>query len=147
MKVDQLQEDLKQAQLAKDEVKVSTLRLLLAEIKNGEIAKGGSLTGEEIISVIQREVKKRKEAMEGFTAGGRQQAAQVEEAELKILAGYLPAQLPDEELTKIVEAAITEVGAGEISDMGKVMGAVMAKVGAGADGGRVSSLVKARLSK
>lgn len=144
--VDKIQSDLKEAQLSRDEVKVSTLRLLLSEIKNTEISKGGALSDEDIISVVQKEVKKRKEAAIGFRSGGREEAAQKEEAESLILENYLPTQLSNEELTKTVESTITELGATSISDMGKVIGAVMGKVRGQADGGSVSSIVKDRLS-
>lgn len=152
--LNQIQADLKDAQLAKDEVKVSTLRMLLSEIHNSEILlrqssgqeKGGELSEQDIISVIQREVKKRKEAAEGFRSGGREEAAQKEEAELKVLEGYLPTQLSNEELTKIVAGAITELGATSVSDMGKVIGIVMGKVAGKADGGRVSQLVREKLA-
>ena len=144
--VDNIQSDLRKAQLARDGVKVSTLRLLLSEIKNAEIQKGGSLSDEDIISAVRREVKKRKEAAASFRQGGREEQAQKEEAELKVLEGYLPKQVSDEELTGIVDQAITEVGAESLADMGKVMGAVMGKVAGKADGGRVSELVKGKLS-
>lgn len=109
--VDKIQNDLKAAQLARDEVKVSTLRLLLSEINNARIAKGQELAEEEILAVIGREVKKRKEAAAGFRQGGREEQAQKEEAESKILEGYLPAQISDGELTEVVSQSITEVGA------------------------------------
>ena len=143
---DQIQEDLKQAQLGRDEVKVSTLRLLLSEIKNDEIAKGRQLSDEDILIVVQREAKKRKEAAEGFRKGSREDAATAEEAELQILEAYLPAQLSNEELTEMIDQAITEIGATQISDMGKVIGQVMSKAAGRVDGGRVSSLVKEKLS-
>lgn len=143
--VDNIQSDLKEAQLARNEIKVSTLRLLLSEIKNAEISKGGQLTNDDVVVIIQREVKKRKEAAAGFRTGGREDSAQKEEAELKILEEYLPAQISDEELTGIVGQAITEVGAKSLVDMGKVMGVVMGKVKGRADGITVSSMVKERL--
>ena len=139
-------EDLKNAILSHDEVKVSTLRLLISEIKNLEIAKGQPLNEADIVSVIQKEAKKRKEAAAGFRSGGREEQAKREEAELAILEAYLPAQISNEELTKIVEDTITEVGAKSIADMGKVMGVVMGKVSGQADGGTVSALVKQKLS-
>ena len=145
--VDKIQQDLKQAQLARDEVRVSTLRLLLSEIKNAEIAKGGQLADEDIIATVQREVKKRKEAAVGFRSGQREEQAKKEEREEEILRSYLPAQLSTEELTKIVERAINEVDATSITDIGKVIGAVMAKVKGQVDGGTVSALVKERLAK
>lgn len=148
--LDRIQTDLKNAQLARDEIKVSTLRLLLSEVKNAEIAKGNpteaGLSDEEIVSIVQKEVKKRKEAAEAFRSGGREEAAVREEAELKVLEGYLPAQMSSEELTKLVEETIDEVGATSMVDMGKVIGAVMGKVKGKTDGTTVSNLVKERLS-
>ena len=146
MLLDQIQSDLKQSQLSRDETKVSTLRLLLSEIKNSEIAKGGELSDEDIVSVVQKEVKKRREASVAFRSGGREDSAVKEEAEAKILESYLPTQLSSEELTKIVETTINEVGATSVSDMGKVIGLVMNKVKGSADGGSVSALVKGKLS-
>lgn len=145
MLLDKIQSDLKYSQLARDEIKVSTLRLLLSEIKNAEIAYGGPLLDQDIISVIQKEVKKRKEAYLAFEQGGREEQAQKEEEESKVLEGYLPSRLTDEALTKIVEDTITEVGATTISDMGKVMSMVMGKVAGRADGGTVSALVRSAL--
>lgn len=144
--VDKLQTDLKAAQRARDEIKVSTLRLLLSEIKNAQIAKNGDLSKEDLISVLQREAKKRKEAAEGFRKGDREDSAKKEEAELKILEGYLPSQMSNEELTKLVEDTINEIGASSLQDLGKVMGVVMGKVAGRADGGTVSALVKQKLS-
>ena len=144
--VDDIQNDLKQAQLARDVVKVSTLRLLLSEIKNVEIAKGQSLAEQDIISVVQREIKKRKEAAVGFRSGNREESALKEEAEAKVLEAYLPAQMSVEELTKIVEETITELGASSVADMGKVIGAVMGKVKGKTDGGSVSAIVKQKFS-
>ncbi|MBI3103424.1 GatB/YqeY domain-containing protein [Candidatus Daviesbacteria bacterium] len=152
MLTEQIQNDLKQAQLSRLAVKVSTLRLLIAEIKNAEIAlrlRSGQATiaDNDIISVIQREVKKRKEAAAGFRSGGREEQAQKEEAEAKVLTDYLPSQLSTEELTKIVESTINELGVNSIADMGRVMGAVMGKVKGQADGNTVSVLVKEKLSQ
>ena len=143
---DLIQEDLKQAQLARDEVKVFTLRLLLSEIKNAEIAKGDQLIDADVIVTIQKEVKKRKEAAEGFRRGNREEQAVAEEVELKILEAYLQTQLSNEELTELVENSIKIVGVTQISDMGKVIRQVMSKAAGQVDGGRVSSLVKEKLS-
>ena len=147
MLTNQIQENLKQAQLARDEIKVSTLRLLLSEIKNAEIQKGGELSDEDTVSIVQRGAKKRKEAASGFRSGGREEQALKEEAELKILESYLPSQLSNEELTKLVQDSITEVGANSLQDLGKVMGVVMSKVAGRAEGGTVSNLVKEKLTK
>ena len=146
MLLDTLQNDLKNAQLNKDEVKVGTLRLLLSEIHNAEIAKSQDLVNQDIIQVIQREVKKRKEAVEAFKNGGREEQAKKEEAEMAILQSYLPEQISNEELTGIIDQTINEVGATGVSDTGKVIGAVMGKVAGKADGGMVSSIVRSKLS-
>lgn len=145
--VDKIREDLKQAQLASDEVKVSTLRLLLSEIQNNQIKKGPDavLSDDEMVSIIQREIKNRKEGAEGFRKGGREISALKEEAEQKVLEVYLPAQLSIGELTKIVETSINETGATSLQDMGKVIGMVMSKVKGQADGGSVSAIVKEKL--
>lgn len=145
--VDKIRQDLKQAQLDGDEVKVSTLRLLISEIQNSQIKKGPEsvLTDEEIISIIQREIKNRKEAAEGFRKGGREDSAKKEEAEQKILEVYLPAQLTTGELTQIIETSINEIGATSMSDMGKVISLVMGKVKGRSDGGSVSAIVKEKL--
>ena len=146
MLTEQIQNELKEAQLSRDEIKVSTLRLLLSEIKNAEISEGNALSDEGIISVISKEAKKRKESVLAFRSGGREESALKEEAELKILEGYLPSQLSTEELTKLVEDSITEVGAVGLQDMGKVMSSVMGKTKGRADGALVSALVKEKLS-
>lgn len=146
MLAEQIQSDLRQAQLARDEVKVSTLRLLISEINNAKIAKGENLTDQEVTVVIQKEVKKRKEAAAGFRQGGREDLATKEETESKVLESYLPDQLSNEELTNLVKDSITELGATSALDMGKVMSAVMGKVAGRADGTTVSSIVRDQLS-
>lgn len=144
---EQIKLQLKEAQLAKDELKTSVLRMLLSEIHNASIQKSGEvLSDDEITSVVQRELKKRREAFEAFTKGGRDESAQKEQAEAEILESFLPAQLSDEELTEVVEGAITELGASSIQDMGRVMGAVMGKVGSQAEPARVSSIVKGKIN-
>lgn len=141
-----LQDDLKQAQLEKQDLKVSTLRLLLSEIHNSEIQKGSELEDSEVVNLIQREGKKRKEAAEAFRNGGREDGAQKEEAELNFLEEYLPTQMTNEELTQLVQQVITELGATSMVDMGKVIGVVMGKAAGRVEGGIVSALVKEKLS-
>lgn len=143
---DQIQADLKQAQLNKDSAKVDTLRMLWSAIRYGEIDQVKEFTDDEVIIVVQKEIKKRKEASEGFRTGGREQSALKEEAEAQVLSQYLPAQLSDEELSQIVSEAIAQTGAKTISDMGKVIGTVMGKVAGKAEGKRVSTMVKDKLS-
>ncbi len=160
-----LEADLKKAQLDRDEIKVSVLRMLLSEIHNAQISKGAELTDPEIQAVVSRELKKRREAVEAFTKGGRTEQATKEESEAAILQDYLPTQLSDEELTKLIQEAITEIesqkrleakleakgliteiGASGVQDMGRVIGAVMSKAAGQAEGARVSELVKSILT-
>lgn len=144
-----IRDNLKTAMLAKDETAVNTLRMLISEIRNAAIAKGSidtPMSNSDIVTVVQKELKKRKEAAAGFRSGGREAEALKEETEAKVLEKYLPAQLSDEGLTRIIDEAIAQTGASTIQDMGKVIGLVMSKVGQSADGSRVSSLVKQRLS-
>jgi uncharacterized protein len=143
--LNQLQDDLKTAMLAKEEAKVSALRMLISAVRYTGNGRDQEFSDDQVISVVQKEIKKRKEAAEGFRAGGREEQAQKEEAEAGMLEKYLPAQLSDEELTKIVEDTINEVGAKSMQDMGRVIGTVMGKVGTGADGGRVSGMVREKL--
>lgn len=144
---DKLRNDLKSAMIAKDEVKVSTLRLLLSELTYAKVAKkADTLSDEDITSAIQKAVKQRKESIASYKAGAREDLAEKEEAELEILETYLPEQLTDEELTKIVDESINKTGAESMSDMGKVIGMVMGQVGQKVEGARVSALVKEKLS-
>lgn len=143
--VDKITAELKNAQLSRDEVKVSTLRLLLSEIKNAQIAKGNQLTDDEITNLVFKEMKKRKEAAASFRLGNREDQAAKEEAEESILKSFLPSQLTTEELTKIIQDTINELAANSLKDMGRVMGAVVSKVKARADGATVSHLVKKQL--
>ena len=150
---EKIRQDLKAAMIAKDETTVSTLRMLISEMTYAKVAKSvESLSDEDIISVIQKEAKKRKESIDSFTSGGRPELAEKEQVELKILQKYLPEQISDEELTKVVEDSITKITllSGEsklgMSDMGKVIGMVMGQVGAKAEGARVSQLVKEKLT-
>lgn len=144
-----LQEELKQAMLTKDELKTSVLRLLLSAINYYEIQKGGAgyqATDEDILTVIQREIKQRKDSIEHFESAGRQELVDKETKELEILKTYMPEQMSEEEIKSIVEQTIREVGAKSIADMEKVMGALTPKLKSKADMGMVSQLVKQSLS-
>ncbi len=146
MLVDQIHTDLKTAMLAHQEVAVSTLRMLLSELKNAQIQKGDELEESEVVTVVQKELKRRKEAAESFRSGEREESALKEEAEAAILSGYLPTQMSDEELTKLVEEAINKVGATSMTQMGQVMGLVRGQVGQAAEPSRISALVKEKLT-
>lgn len=144
-----LQEELKQAMLARDELRKSVLRMLLSAINYYEIQKGGAgyeATDEDVLSVIQKEGKQRKDSIEQFKAGGRQDLVDKETKELEILQTYLPAQMTEDEVRVIIKEAIAQTDASTPSDMGKVMSLVMSKLKGKADGALVSQLVKAELS-
>lgn len=143
-----LQEELKQAILAKDELRKSVLRMLLSAINYYEIQKGGAgyeATDEDVLAVIQKEVKQRKDSIEQFKAGGRQDLVDKETKELEMLQAYLPEQMSEEEIKKLVIEAIKQTESRSIQDMGKIMSAVMPKLKGKADGNLVSKLVKEEL--
>lgn len=145
---EKLQIDLVEAQKAKDGLKVSTLRMLAAAVKNFEIEKGGagfSASEEDLISVIQKQVKQREDSIESYKSGGRAELAEKETKELEILQNYLPEMIGEEEIEKLVGFAIKETGASSISDIGMVMGKLTTFKGR-VDMGRVSSIVKQKLS-
>ncbi|MDD5427735.1 MAG: GatB/YqeY domain-containing protein [Candidatus Omnitrophica bacterium] len=140
---EKLDTDVKNALKAGDALKVSVLRMALATIKTLMIEKNlKSLDDNGVIEILQRHVKQHRESIDQFTRGGRADLADKEKAELKILEGYLPEQLGEEELAKIVKATIAEVGASTKKDTGKVMKAVMDKIKGKADGKAVSSIVQ-----
>lgn len=150
MQKSKLQEELKRAMLARDELKTSVLRLLLSAINYYEIQKGGAgyeATEEDVLAVLQSEAKKRRESIEQFKTGGRQDLVDKETKELEILQTYLPAQMSEEEIRELVKQVITETGATSISDMGRVMGMLIPRVKGRADGNLVSQIVKQELTK
>ena len=145
---ERLRADLNAAMRARDQVRMRTLRLALTSITNEEVAGATArdLTDDEIVRVLTREARKRREAAEAFSAAGRADQAAAERAEGEILADYLPAQLSDDELAALVDAAITETGASSMASMGQVMKTVTPRVAGRADGARVAAEVRRRLS-
>ena len=146
---DKLQEDMKQALMAHEEQKLSVIRMLKSAIQYFEIQKGGegySATDEDVQDVIAKEVKKRRESIDLYEKGGRSELADKEKQELKILQAYLPEQMSEEEVSRLVTEAITQTGASSIQEMGKVMGILMPKVKGKADAGMVSALVRKKLT-
>jgi len=138
---DQIDNDYKTAFKAKEEKKYKALRHVLAKLKQVTIDTRKELNDEEIIKVLKSEVKSRKDALEQFKAGGRDDLIEQTEYEISQIENYLPEQMSDEDLEKIVKEALAEVGATSPADMGKAMGATMKKVGSDADGGRVKEMV------
>ncbi len=139
---EKIQADAKAAMKAKDELRLSVLRLLSSAIHNREIEKHGELTEEEIVAAIRSELKKRKDAAEQFLKGGRKELADKEAAEAKILETYLPGELPDEEIEKVAREAIAILGEVTQKDFGRVMGEVMKRVKGQASGDRISAAVR-----
>lgn len=142
-----LNDKIKEAMKSGDKVRLSTLKLLSAALHSAVIEKKReALTPQEELAVVKSEAKKRKDAIEAYKKAGAHDRAKAEEAELKILQEYLPEELSDEKLNKIVDTAITSLGAKSMADMGKVMGVAMGKTDGRADGNRVSALVKKKLA-
>ena len=141
-----IEDNLKQAMRDKNELVVSVLRMLKSAIGNKEISlrKDGKaeLKDEEVMAVIKSEVKKHKDSIEAYTAGNRQDLVDQEKKELEILEDYLPEQISDEELEKIVKEIVSATGAEGPKDFGKVMGQVMARLKNQADGNQVGEIVK-----
>ena len=144
----QITEDMKTAMRAKDTLALSTIRMLKSAIKNAAIEKGGAggeLDDTEIITVIRKEVKKRQDAIELYKTGGREELAEQEATEMAVLNGYLPEPLSEEDLAKIIDAAIAEVATSR-KEMGQVMKLVQERTGGRADGKTLSQAIIAKLS-
>lgn len=146
---DTIQEDLKTAMIAKDELALSTIRMLKSALQYFEIQKGGagySATDEDVLEVVSKEIKKRRESIEAYKNAGRTESAEKETTEMNILQKYLPEQMSEDEVRKLIDEAIVKTGATQMSDMGKVMGMLSAQTKGKADGSLVSSIVKEKLT-
>ncbi|WP_443112939.1 GatB/YqeY domain-containing protein [Herbaspirillum seropedicae] len=143
---EQITEDMKAAMRAKDMGKLGTIRLLTAAMKQKEVDERVELTDAHVLAIIDKMVKQRKDSIAQFEAGGRQDLADVEKAELAVLATYMPASLSDDEIKAEVQAAVATTGAAGPQDMGKVMGVLKPKLAGRADMTAVSALVKAALA-
>ncbi|MEZ4496775.1 MAG: GatB/YqeY domain-containing protein [Thermomicrobiales bacterium] len=142
---EQLQDDLKKAMVARDEVRRDTIRFVLSNLKNAEIDERGPLTPEQDLALLNRVSKRLVEAIDQYDAAGRDDLAEKERAQLAIVKDYLPAELSDEDLAALVAEVVAEVGAETPKDMGKVMPVLLPRVAGRADGKRVSTAVKAAL--
>ncbi len=143
--LDEINSTLKAALKTGNQVAVSSLRLLLSEIHNAKIAKGSELTDEETIKISFKKAKQHKESIDAYEKGGRPDLVAKEKAELAVISKYLPKQLADSEIEKIVDEVIAQNGAVSAADFGKVIGQVMGRVSSQADGSRVSEIVKKKL--
>ena len=142
---DKINADLITAMKAKDEASTSALRMLKSALKYKEVDLKRELKDEDVIDVLSKQAKQRKESIEGFEKGGRKDMADKERAELALIEKFLPAALSDAELAQLIEEAIKSTGAAGPKDMGKVMGVLTPKIKGKADMGKVSGLVKSKL--
>ena len=145
---ERLHSDLTTAMRARDEVRIATLRMSLTAITNAEVAgkQAKQLSDDDVLAVLTKEAKKRREAAEAFRDGGRPESADTEDAEAAIIAEYLPAPLTDDELRSLIDDAIAETGAESPRDMGTVMRVLTPRVAGRADGKMVAAAVKDRLA-
>ena len=142
---DRVAEEMRTAMKAREQARVAALRMLMTAVKNAEVEKLHELSDDEVLDVIAREAKRRRESIEAFEKGGRTDLVEKETAELRVLESYLPEKLSDDELAAIVDQAVAETGATSPKQMGEVMKALMPKIRGRADGAQVSALVKAKL--
>lgn len=142
----ELQSDMKAAMKAKEKERLATIRMLISAAKNLQIDEQRDLTDEDFVKLFTKEAKKRREAIKMYRDGGRDELADKEEAELAVIAEYLPKQLTDEEIGTIVDEVMASSGASSKADMAKVMGPVMGRVKGQADGNRVRTIVMDKLS-
>lgn len=146
---EQIQKDMTAAMRAREELRLSTLRMVKAAFKNKEVEKRGPLDDKEAVAVLSTLIKQRKDSIEQFTRGGRQELADKEAAEIRIIESYMPRAAGEEEMVSTVRAAIAEMGSPTMKDMGSVMKNAMARfvaAGSRVDGKQVSEIVKRELS-
>jgi uncharacterized protein len=143
---DRIQDDMKAAMKARETQRLSAIRLLLAAVKQREVDERKDLSDAEVVSVIEKMMKQRRDSIAQYESANRKDLADAEAFELNLLAGYLPKQLSEREIADAVEAAVAQTGARTAADMGKVMGVLKPKLAGRADMGKVSSLVKAKLA-
>lgn len=140
--VDKLQEDMKLALKSGDALRLSTIRLLRSSVSYARIDKGGELTDDEVLGVLAKAAKQRRESIEAAESGGREDVAEKERAEFSIINEYLPKQLDEAEIEAIVRQIASEVGANDLNDRGKVMGPLMQRIRGQADGRLASQVVE-----
>jgi uncharacterized protein len=137
---------MKTAMRAKDSARLSAIRLILAAVKQKEVDERVELTDADVVGILEKMIKQRRESIAQFEKAARNDLADAEKFELGVLGGYLPQQLGEAEIQTQISSVIAEVGAGGVKDMGKVMAALKSRLAGRADMGKVSALVKARLS-
>lgn len=142
----QISEDMKSAMRAKNSVRLGTIRLLQAAIKQREVDERIELTDADVISVIEKMLKQRRDSITAYESANRADLADVEKAEVVVLQTYLPKQLTEEEVSALLEQVVADTGAASMKDMGKVMAAIKPLVAGKADMGKISGLIKSRLA-
>ncbi len=143
--IDQLKDQMKKAMFAKEKARLGTIRLALAAIKQIEVDTRESLTDEQVIAVLTKMVKQRRDSIAQYEAGNRSDLADIEAAEVIVINTFLPKPLTTEEVNAIIAETVTEVGAATMADMGKVMGALKSKIQGRADMGAIGALIRAKL--
>ncbi len=143
--LEQIKTDMKQAMKEQRKQEVSTLRMLISSLNNAKIEQGGELGEEEVIEVLSREAKQRRESIEAYQQGDRQELADKEKTELEVVQRYLPEQLSDEEVERMVDEIIDETGADSQGDIGRVMGRIMPEVKGRYEGSKVKEIVLEKL--
>lgn len=143
---ERVQSDLTAAMKEQNAPLVAVLRLVKSSLKNEEIKLGHALSDDEVLKVLQHEAKQRKDSITAYNEGGRKDLADAEQAELDLISDYLPKQIGEAELTRIVDEVIAETGANSLAQMGAVIGKVMQITAGAADGGTVSAVVRQKLS-
>jgi uncharacterized protein YqeY len=141
-----IQDDIKAAMKAKEKARLATLRLISAAIKQREVDERTELDDTQVLAVLEKMIKQRRDSITQYQSAGRQELAEQEQSEIAIIEAYMPEGLSDEEIAAMIEAAIGETGAASMRDMGKVMGLLKPKMQGRADIGKVSGLVKQKLS-
>jgi uncharacterized protein len=142
---DQLMEDMKNSMKAGDAKLTGVLRLLRSAVKNEEIRTGHALTNDEIVKLLQKEAKQRRDSAQQYHAAGRAELANQEEYELEVIGRYLPEPMSEPELIALVDKAVAQIGANSMAQMGQVVSLVMSEAGARADGSNVARLIRERL--
>lgn len=145
MIIDNLPKQIAEAMKARDTIRLTTLQMLKSGLNYKRIDLQHDLTEEDELAVVRSEAKKRKDAIEAYTKAGRNELAEKEQSELKVLEEFMPQQMSDEELANIIKATVAELGAKSLADMGKVIGSVIGKTKGAAEGSRISALVKQEL--
>lgn len=142
---DRINEDMKAAMKARESDKLGAIRLLTSALKQKEVDERIEITDDIVLAIVEKMLKQRKDSIEQFTAGNRMDLVAKEQFEVGVLQAYMPAQMSDAELAKVLDEVITETGATSAKDMGKVMNALRPRVAGRADMGKLSGVVKARL--